>query len=72
MMNIQEFLDSKHGKLIGRVYMLIALFISNALIPIGAVMYYLHSMTPALLYLGIAGTVISIAILSTPTRPNEE
>lgn len=68
MMNIQQFLDTKHGKLIGRVYMLIILFFCNALIPIGAVMYYLHNMTPALLFVGIIGTVVSIAILSTPTK----
>ena len=42
-MNIQKFLDSKHGKLLGRVYFLILLFIGNALIPIGAVMKFLHN-----------------------------
>lgn len=67
-MNIQKFLDTKHGKLIGRVYILIALFFSNALIPIGAVMYYLYSMTPIVMYIGVIGTVVSIAILSTPTK----
>ncbi len=37
-MNMQKFLDSKHGKFIGRVY------------------------------LGVAGTVACIAVLSTPTK----
>lgn len=36
MMNINEFLDQKHGKFIGRIYMLVVLFCANALIPIGA------------------------------------
>ena len=65
---MQKFLDSKHGKFIGRVYMLVLLFLCNALIPIGAVMYYLHSLTPVVLYLGVIGTVACIAILSTPTK----
>lgn len=67
-MNIQKFLDRKHGKWIGRVYMLMALFISNALIPIGAAMHYLYNMTPAVMYLGIIGTAICMFILSTPTK----
>ena len=67
-MNMQKFLDSKHGKFIGRVYMLVLLFLFNAFIPIAAVMYYPHSMTPLLLYLGVAGTVACIAVLSTPTK----
>lgn len=67
-MTIQKFLDTKHGKFIGRVYMLILLFFSNALIPSGAAMYYLHSMTPVFMYMGIIGTAICMAILSTPTK----
>lgn len=67
-MDIQKFLDSKHGKMIGRVYMLIVLFLCNAMIPIGAAMYYLHSMTPIVMYLGIVGTGICMFILSTPTK----
>ena len=61
-MNIQKFLDSKHGKLLGRVYFLILLFIGNALIPIGAVMKFLHNGSGVLMILGIIITVI----LSTP------
>ena len=59
-MNIQKFLDSKHGKLLGRVYFLILLFIGNALIPIGAVMKFLHNGS------GVLITVAAIVILSTP------
>lgn len=66
MTRMQKFLDSKHGGLIGRVYMLIALFVFNALIPVGAVMYYLHAMTPVPLFLGVLGTVAAMLILSTP------
>ena len=51
-MNIQKFLDSKHGKLLGRVYFLILLFIGNALIPIGAVMKFLHNGSGVLMILG--------------------
>lgn len=67
-MDIQKFLDSKHGKWIGRVYMLIALFICNAFIPAGAAMYYLHNMTPIVMFVGIIGTAICMFILSTPTK----
>lgn len=72
MMNIQIFLDTKHGKWIGRVYMLILLFIFNAMIPIGAMMRYLHSMTGAVMYLGGIGTLICILILSTPVKLEDE
>lgn len=68
MMNIREFLDTKHGKVIGRVYMLILLFIFNLMIPAGAAMRYLYSMTGMVMYIGIAGTIISILILSTPVK----
>lgn len=67
MTNMQKFLDTKHGKILGRVYMLIALFIFNALIPIGAVMHYLHGMSSVVLFLGALGTIFSMWILSTPT-----
>lgn len=66
MKNIQKFLDSKHGKFIGRVYFLVLLFIGNALIPIGAVSHYLHNGSSFMMYVGIILTVFSIAILSTP------
>ena len=56
-MNIQKFLDSKHGNILGRVYFLILLFFGNALIPIGA---------GVLMIAGLLITVIAIAILSTP------
>lgn len=72
MTSMQKFLDTRHGKWIGRVYMLIVLFVFNALIPIGAVMYYLRSMTPAVLYLGVLGTVVSMWILSTPTSLKDD
>lgn len=68
MMNIQERLDKKYGRFIGRVYMLFSLFACNALIAVGAAMHYLHSMTPSLMYFGIIGTIACIAILSTPTK----
>ena len=66
MMN--DFLDKKHGFCIGRVWMLIVMFFFNALIPIGAVMQFLYSMTGVLMYVGIVGTVICWAILSTPAK----
>ena len=68
MMNMHDFLDKKHGACTGRVYMLIALFIFNALIPIGAVMTFLYGMTGVVLGLGVIGTVICWGILSTPTK----
>lgn len=68
MMNIQSFLDTKHGSFIGRVYMLILLFLFNALIPVGAAMLYIYSLTGIVMYLGIIGTVICILILSTPVK----
>lgn len=71
MTNMQKFLDTKHGKLIGRVYMLVALFFFNALIPVGAVIHYLHAMSPVVLYLGVAGTLVCMWILSTPTALDE-
>lgn len=67
-MSIHDFLDKKHGKFIGRVYMLMLLFACNALIPIGAVLYYMQGMSPATLIVGIAGTVFCWGILSTPTK----
>ena len=70
MMN--NFLDKKHGFCIGRVWMLIALFIFNAFMPIGAAMKFLYDMTGILLYVGIVGTVICIGILSTPTKVEED
>lgn len=72
MMDIQKFLDTKHGKMIGRVYMLILLFICNAMVPIGAVMCYLHSLTPVVMYLGGIGTLVCILILSTPTKLEDD
>lgn len=65
-MNIQKFLDTKHGKFIGRVYFLVLLFIGNALIPVGAVSHYLHNGSPFLMFTGIVVTVVAIAILSAP------
>ena len=65
-MNIQKFLDTKHGKFIGRVYFLVLLFIGNALIPMGAVSHFLHDGSSLVMYLGIILTVVSIGILSTP------
>ena len=68
MMNIHDFLDKKHGFCIGRVWMLMVMFVFNAMIPIGAVMQFLYNMTGILLYLGLAGTAVCIGILSTPTK----
>lgn len=66
MMNIQNFLDTKQGKFIGRVYILIILFIGNALVPIGAVSTFVNGGSPIMLYAGIAITLVSIGVLSTP------
>ena len=66
MMKLQKFLDEKHGKFIGRVYFLAILLVGNALIPIGAVMRYLHNGSPVLMMVGIVITVVMIALLSTP------
>ena len=65
-MNIQKFLDSKHGKLLGRVYFLILLFIGNALIPIGAGIKIFQKWTRLPHDPGIIITVAAIVILSTP------
>ena len=65
-MNIQKFLDTKHGKFIGRVYFLVLLFIGNALIPMGAVSHFLRGGSSVFMFAGIIITVISIGILSTP------
>ena len=72
MMNIHDFLDKKHGFCIGRVWMLIAMFFFNAMIPIGAVMQFLYDMTGVLLYVGVVGTIACIAVLSTPTKLDEK
>ena len=66
-MKLQEFLDNKHGRFIGRVYMLVMLLICNATIAIGASMYYNFGKSPIVLVLGVLGTIVSIGILSTPT-----
>ena len=47
---------------------LIALFLFNALIPIGAVMTFLYAMTKAVLAIGVIGTVLCWAVLSTPAK----
>lgn len=67
-MSIHDFLDKKHGKFIGRVYMLVALFLFNVLIPVGAIMYFTNGMTPLVLGLGVVGTLVCWAVLSTPTK----
>ena len=58
-MNIQKFLDSKHGNILGRVYFLILLFFGNALIPIGAVIKFLHNGSGVLMIAGLLITVIA-------------
>lgn len=68
MMNLHDFLDQKHGLCTGRVYMLIVLFVCNALIPIGAVMTFLYSMSKAVLMIGVVGTLLCWFVLSTPTK----
>lgn len=70
-MKVQEFLDNKKGKFIGRVYMLILLLICNATIAIGASMYYNFGKSPVTFSIGIIGTIICIGILSTPTDISE-
>lgn len=65
-MKLQQFLDAKHGKFIGRVYFLVLLFIGNMLIPVGAVIRDLQGGSSFLVVLGIVLTVISVLILSTP------
>lgn len=63
---IRYFLDNKHGKVIGRVYMLVMLFVFNACIAIGASMYYTFGKTITVMIAGIIGTVTCIGILSFP------
>lgn len=70
-MNIQKFLDTKQGKFIGRVYILIILFIGNALIPIGAVNTFSNGGSPIWMYAGIVVTLIAIGVLSTPYNLEE-
>ena len=68
MMNMNEFLDQKHGKFIGRIYMLVVLFCANALIPIGAVMRFLYGGSSVLMIIGIIITVFCLIFLSTPVK----
>lgn len=67
-MSIHDFLDKKHGKFIGRVYLLVALFLFNMLIPVGAIMYFTSGQSPLVLGLGVVGTLICWGVLSTPTK----
>lgn len=68
MKNMNDFLDQKQGRFIGRVYMLILLFIANALIPIGAAMHYLYGKSSVVMIIGIISTVIFWVILSSPVK----
>lgn len=70
--SIRDFLDNKHGKFIGRVYMLVLLFIFNACITIGASMYYTFGKTIMVMIIGIIGTVICIGVLSTPAEIKDD
>jgi len=65
---IREFLDKKHGKFIGRVYMLVMLFVFNACIAVGASMHYTFGKTIMVMFTGIVGTIVCIGVLSTPTK----
>lgn len=62
----QPWIDQKVGPIRIRVLLLGILFIFNALIAIGASMYYLYDMTSIVMYIGFIGTIICIALLSTP------
>ena len=66
MKNLRGFLDTKHGIFIGRVYMLLVLFIGNALMALGAALYFNYGHTMVMMAIGIIITIASIAILSTP------
>lgn len=72
MMKISDWLDTKVGKLIRRVYMLALLFVSNAILVIGAAMYYLYQKSGIVLVIGVIGTIICIGILSAPTNLNKQ
>lgn len=65
---IRGFLDKKHGKFVGRVYMLVMLFVFNACIAVGASMYYTFGNTIMVMYTGIIGTIICIGVLSIPVN----
>lgn len=71
MSNINKFLDTKQGKFIGRVYLLVILFICNTAIAAGATLLFNFEGSPIIMVLGIIGTVIIIAILSTPCHVDE-
>lgn len=72
MSNLKNFLDKKQGKFIGRVYLLIILFVCNAAVAYGAALYFTFFKTPFLMIFGIVGTVVIIAILSTPCQIDKE
>lgn len=65
-MNKQPWIDQKIGPIRIRVLLLAVLFFFNALIAIGASMYYLYQMSSSVMYIGLIGTVICIGLLSTP------
>lgn len=70
MINIDKFLDEKQGRFIGRVYLLVILFIGNVLIPVGAVIKYFYDGSSVILYAGLAISIVMIAVLSKPYNLN--
>ena len=69
MKKIREFLDEKHGKFIGRVYILAVLFIGNLLMALGAALYFNFEFNAIMMVIGIIITVACIAVLSEPVDP---
>lgn len=63
MIKIGEWLDKKTGYFIGRVYMLVLLFISNALIVVGAAMHYIYGNSIILLSIGVISTIILFSVI---------
>lgn len=67
-MKNKQWLDEKIGKYIGRVYMLMLLFISNVLMVVGATIHYLYDKSIILLAIGLISTIICIGVLSKPVK----
>lgn len=72
MMNLNKWLDTKKGNIIRRVYMLGLLFISNAILVIGAAMHYVHGKTIIVFVIGVIGTIVCVGILSEPINLEDQ
>lgn len=66
MIKNSEWLDKKYGKFIGRVYILALLFVSNAMLAVGATLHYVFGKSIILMVIGLVITIFSIIILSKP------